>query len=274
MTEDLATSDTVLVRRERPIRAQSVRILGVPISAIDMSQTLFEIDTALAIGRGGYICVRDAHGVLLAQNDPYFRDIHDRAALVTPDGMPLVWLAHLYGHSDVDRVCGADLVTALCAHSLRHRYRHYLFGGTADVAERLRQALRSTFPGIQIAGCESPPFKPPTTEPDYAACERIRDANADIVWVGLGTPKQEYWMAANAPLLPNAILIGVGAAFDFHAGAVKRAPCWMQRSGLEWLYRLHQQPRRLWKRYLITVPKFTAMAFAEWIHFLKTERSQ
>jgi N-acetylglucosaminyldiphosphoundecaprenol N-acetyl-beta-D-mannosaminyltransferase len=273
MAYDVLASDNEVLTKGLNAQAKSLDILGVPISIIDMERTLAEIDRMFATGRGGYICIRDTHGVMLAQNDPHLREIHERAALVTPDGMPLVLLARLYGHSDIGRVCGPDLVMALCGHSLRRNYRHYFFGSTPEVSDAFLQRLRTIFPGICISGSESPPFGPVTTEPDQSACRRIQETNANIIWVGLGTPKQEYWMAANAPLLPNTVMIGVGAAFDFHACTIKRAPLWMQKSCLEWLYRLIQEPRRLWKRYLIIAPKFVVLSLLEWITRLRSNKS-
>lgn len=273
MVYGVLAGDNEIPTKGMHARAKSLNILGVPISIINMERALAEIDRMLTTGCGGYICIRDTHGVMLAQHDPHFRQIHERAALVTPDGMPLVVLAHLYGYSDTGRVCGPDLVTALCHHLSRHNYRHYFFGSTPDVGDAFVRSIRAAFPGIHIAGCESPPFHPVTTEPDRSACRRIQETNANILWVGLGTPKQEYWMAANAPLLPNTVMIGVGAAFDFHAGAVKRAPLWMQKSCLEWLHRLIQEPRRLWRRYLVIAPKFVALSLLEWIARSSSNRS-
>ncbi len=239
------------------------RVLDVPISVIDMATALASIDRKIANGQGGYICIRDTHGVMVAQDDPHFREIHEQAFMVTPDGMPLVWLGRLDGHSDIRRVCGPDLVDALCKHSLQRGYRHYFFGGSQRVADALAKSLSSRYPGLELVGCESPPFSAVTLEPNEKACSQIRAAEPDIVWIGLGSPKQEYWMHSNAPLLPGVILIGVGAAFDFHAGTIRRAPVWMQKNGVEWLYRLFQEPTRLWRRYLILAPRFLVSALWE-----------
>lgn len=247
------------------------RILGVPVSILDMTRAIDAIDRAIVERRGGYVCVRDAHGVMAAQQDAHFLDVHESAFLVVPDGMPLVWFGRLYGN-EMSRVCGPDLMLALCEHGAARGHRHYFFGGTEDALERLKPALQRMFPRLQMVGMESPPFKPVTTEPDKQAVARIAAADPDIVWVGLGSPKQEYWMKANAPLLPNAILIGVGAAFNFHAGTVRRAPVWMQRSGFEWLYRLMQEPRRTWRRYLVMAPQFLVLACREYLGWLARKR--
>jgi N-acetylglucosaminyldiphosphoundecaprenol N-acetyl-beta-D-mannosaminyltransferase len=238
----------------------SFRVLGVPVNVLDMPLALQTIDQFISNKRGGYICIRDVHGVMAAQVDEHLQNIHEHALLVTPDGMPLVWLGRLNGYPSIRRVCGPDLVSALCAHSIDRGYTHYFFGGTDDVLTKLMATLRFQFPGLKIAGWECPPFKTTTTTPDLAATEKMRMANPDIIWIGLGSPKQEYWMQANAANLPSAIQIGVGAAFAFHAGIVQRAPLWMQKSGLEWLFRLAQEPGRLWRRYLVMAPKFVTLA--------------
>ena len=173
--------------------------------------------------------------------------------------MPLVWLARWRGHSDVGRVCGADLVAELCAASVERGIGHYLYGGKPGVAERMAAALKVRFPGIKIVGMATPPFGAMDPTEDEAATVAIAACHPGVVWVGLSTPKQEYWMRDHVGRIPGATLIGVGAAFDFYAGDVKRAPRWMHKSGLEWLHRLVSEPRRLWRRYLVLAPKFVLM---------------
>lgn len=232
------------------------RILGVPVSLIDMPLALRTITGWAAAGTAHYVCVRDVHGVMRAQEDPALMAIHEGAGLVTPDGMPLVWVARSRGHGEVGRVCGADLVDALSAASVPLGLRHYFYGGKEGVAERMAAALVARHPGLVVAGCDTPPFRALTPEEDEAATRAIAAAAPHIVWVGLSTPKQEFWMRDHVGRIPGATLIGVGAAFDFYAGDVKRAPKWMQRSGLEWLHRLASEPRRLWRRYLVLAPQF------------------
>lgn len=210
-------------------------------------------------GQSQYICVRDVHGIMRAQEEGELVEIHDRAGLVTPDGMPLVWLARWRGHDHVSRVCGADLVAELCAASVSRGIGHYFYGGKPDVAERMAAALVARFPGLNVVGTNTPPFGAMSNEEDAAHTAEIAASGAGVVWVGLSTPKQEYWMRDHVGRIPGATLIGVGAAFDFYAGDVKRAPGWMHRSGLEWLHRLASEPRRLWRRYLVLAPKFVLM---------------
>jgi len=203
-----------------------------------------------------YVCVTGVHGVMESQRDGELRSIHERAGLVTPDGMPLVWLAHLDGRANVERVYGPDLMLACCARSIETGASHYFYGGAPGVADLLARRLSERFPGLAVAGSVCPPFRPLTPEEDEQIVDDINRANPDIVWVGLSTPKQERWMAAHVGRLRAPVLVGVGAAFDFHAGIKRQAPPWMQRSGLEWSFRLATEPRRLWRRYLVNNPSF------------------
>ncbi|MEE4453953.1 WecB/TagA/CpsF family glycosyltransferase [Novosphingobium resinovorum] len=234
----------------------ATRVLDVPVSTVNMPVAVATILDWIANRNAQYICVRDVHGVMRAQDDPALMAIHDGAGLITPDGMPLVWTLHARGYKTADRVCGADLVAALCEGGLATGARHYFYGGKPGVAERMAAELLRRFPGMKIVGMGTPPFRALTPEEDLQATEEISAAQPDIVWVGLSTPKQEYWMRDHVGRIPGATLVGIGAAFDFYAGDVKRAPEWMHKSGLEWLHRLVSEPRRLWRRYLVMAPKF------------------
>jgi N-acetylglucosaminyldiphosphoundecaprenol N-acetyl-beta-D-mannosaminyltransferase len=233
-----------------------VNILGVGVSAINLDMAIKSIDNWIQKQESHYICVRDVHGVMESQRDREICHIHNHAGLVTPDGMPLVWLCRLKGHAYVERVYGPDLMLALCEHSLHKGYRHYFYGGVEGVPELLAQRLRQRFPGLQIVGTISPPFQPLTEEEDIEIVKEINQQSPHVIWVGLSTPKQEYWMASHIGKINAPVFIGVGAAFDFLAGIKKQAPRWMQRSGLEWLFRLGMEPGRLWRRYLINAPIF------------------
>lgn len=238
-------------------------ILGVGVSAINTAQALQSIDGWIRERQQQYVCVTGVHGVMESQRDPNLKRIHNQAGLVTPDGMPLVWLSRLKGFPYVERVYGPDLMLALCQQSLVKGYTHYFYGATQDVLNKLITRLKRHYPGIQTAGVWSPPFRPLTHDEDEALIELINQARPDIVWVGLSTPKQEYWMSSHRDRLTAPVLIGVGAAFDFHAGVKRQAPRWMQRSGLEWCFRLFSEPRRLWRRYLINNPLFLWMILIE-----------
>lgn len=233
-----------------PENIQRGNILGVGVSAINMKLALEIIDQWLEKRELRYVCVTGVHGIMESQRNENLRRIHNTAGLVTPDGMPLVWLLKYAGHRRVGRVYGPDLMLAVIERSLEIRYKHFLYGATDLALSRLEANLKRRFPGIQIAGVFSPPFRPLTKKEDKQVVDMINDSGADIVWVGLSTPKQERWMADHRDRIRSPVLIGVGAAFDFHAGIKRQAPRFIQRSGLEWLFRLAMEPRRLWKRYL------------------------
>ncbi len=239
-----------------PDPAARVDVLGVGVSPITMDQALGTIDDWITTGVQHSICVTGVHGVIESQRDERLRRIHDHAGLVTPDGMPLVWWSRRSGYPATERVYGPDLLLACCERSMTAGYRHFFYGGLPGVADLLAARLQKRFPGLAVAGTCSPPFTAPSDEEDDEVVRRINDADADIVWVGLSTPKQEYWMADHVGRLDAPVLVGVGAAFDFHAGLKRQAPAWMQRNGLEWLFRLGCEPRRLWRRYLVNNPLF------------------
>jgi N-acetylglucosaminyldiphosphoundecaprenol N-acetyl-beta-D-mannosaminyltransferase len=246
-------------------------ILGVGVSAIDMAEAVATIDRWIREGTRHYVCITGVHGVMEAQKDPDLRDIHNRAGMVTPDGMPLVWMGRHLGHSRMRRVYGPDLMRAITALSPSRGLRHFYFGGAPGVAEQLATTLKRAHPGLAVVGTLCPPFRPLTEEEDAEIVRQINAAKPDILWVGLSTPKQERWMASHIDRIDVPVLVGVGAAFDFLAGTKKQAPPWMQRNGLEWLFRLATEPRRLWRRYLQIVPGFIVLASAQalrsqWAH--------
>ncbi len=235
---------------------EKVNVLGVGVSAIDMAQALDTIECWLARREQHYVCVTGVHGIMESQRDEALRRIHNRAGLVTPDGMPLVWLSWLNGRSHVERVYGPDLMLTCCERSVARGYRHFFYGGGEGVARRLADRLCSRYPGLNVVGTGTPPFRPLSAAEDQAIVREINGAGPDIIWVGLSTPKQERWMDAHVGHLRAPVLIGVGAAFDFHAGLKKQAPRWVRQSGFEWLFRLATEPRRLWRRYLRNNPAF------------------
>lgn len=207
-------------------------------------------------GNRGYVCVTGVHGVMEAQKDARFRDILNNAFLCTPDGMPMVWMGWLNKYQIMDRVYGPDLMLEICQMSVPKNYTHFLYGGAEGVAPRLKAKLEERFPGIQIVGTYTPPFRPLNSREEKELVEMVQACQPDFFWVGLSTPKQEKFMARYLSRLPTKLMLGVGAAFDFHIGKVSQAPRWMQRAGLEWAYRLKEEPRRLWKRYLYNNPVF------------------
>jgi N-acetylglucosaminyldiphosphoundecaprenol N-acetyl-beta-D-mannosaminyltransferase len=233
-----------------------VNVLGVGISVLSLRTALEAVAAALRDRRKGFICVTGVHGVMEAQDDAAFKNILNRAFLCTPDGMPMVWLGRLHGHREMSRVYGPDLMLDVCAWSEKNPCRHFFYGGADGVAELLAEKLQAKFPKLEVVGTFTPPFRALNAAEENDLQARLRAARPDILWVGLSTPKQEKFMAEFLPKLDVTLLIGVGAAFDFHAGRVRQAPRWMQRSGLEWLFRLACEPRRLGGRYLKNNPLF------------------
>ncbi len=235
---------------------QKVNVLGVGISVLNLQTALAAIADAIKSRRKGYICVTGVHGVMEAQADADFKNILNRAFLCTPDGMPMVWAGKLNNHREISRVYGPDLMLDVCAWSEKSGCRHFFYGGADGVAELLAQKLKAKFPKLEIAGIFTPPFRALNSDEEKKLAEQIHISQPDILWVGLSTPKQEKFMAEYLPKLDLTLMVGVGAAFDFHSGRVKQAPRWMQRSGLEWFYRLCSEPRRLAKRYFRNNPLF------------------
>ena len=240
-------------------------VLGVGISAVNRPLALQRIAGWIANGAHQYVCITGVHGVIESQRDEKLRQIHNAAGMVTPDGMPMVWMNRLAGIAHVSRVYGPDLMLDVCAASEAVGYKHFFYGGGDGVADLLKAKLLEKFPKLQVVGTYCPPFRPLTDVEDRDLIETINRSEADIVWVGLSTPKQEYWMSSHVGKLKAAVMVGVGAAFDFHAGLKKQAPSWMQKIGMEWFFRLVTEPRRLWKRYLRNNPLFVWYVLLQWL---------
>ncbi|MDY8108788.1 WecB/TagA/CpsF family glycosyltransferase [Fulvimarina sp. 2208YS6-2-32] len=245
-------------------------VLGVPVSAIGPADGVRIVEAFVRHRVKTFVCVTGVHGVIECRDDEALLSIHRRAGMVTPDGMPLVWWARRNGLAHVSRVYGPSLMRALCARAGHNHLRHFFYGGGAGVAADLRLALIRETPGLNVVGTYEPPFRPLREAEAQAMVEAINRAAPDIVWVGLGTPKQERWMNAYRDRLEAPVLIGVGAAFDFLSGRQVQAPQILQRSGLEWAYRLCREPRRLGRRYLNIVPRFLTLAI---VHHVRGDRS-
>jgi N-acetylglucosaminyldiphosphoundecaprenol N-acetyl-beta-D-mannosaminyltransferase len=233
-----------------------LNVLGVGVSALNLPLAADTIEGWIRADRREYVCVTGVHGIIESRRDTTVRAIHNAASLVVPDGMPLVWLLRLAGHRNAGRVYGPDLMLCLLERSLSQNLTHFLYGATETTLEQLQANLTARFPRLQVVGTLAPPFRALTPAEDSEVTVAINRANPDVVWVGLSTPKQEIWMAEHRAQLNAKVLLGVGAAFDFHAGRHRQAPTWMQRSGLEWLFRLCQEPQRLGRRYLYNNPRF------------------
>jgi N-acetylglucosaminyldiphosphoundecaprenol N-acetyl-beta-D-mannosaminyltransferase len=235
-----------------------VDVLGVGISAVNMVMARDEITRWIEAREPHYVCVTGVHGVMESQRDPDLLAIHNASGLTTPDGMPMVWAGRQAGAEWMSRVYGPDLMLSVLERAAERGWKSFLYGGKEGVPELLAARLTERLPALKIAGMYSPPFRPLTPAEDDEVVERINAAQPDLVWVGLSTPKQERWMAAHIGRLAAPAMLGVGAAFDFHAGLIPQAPQWIQQRGGEWLYRLVKEPRRLWKRYLRNNPAFVA----------------
>lgn len=238
------------------MRSYSCNLLGVRLSAFDLPTAVAEMDRAVAEARCAYVSTCPVYTLMQGYERAEVRDALNGADWVTPDGMPVVWALRLFGAPGVGRVYGPDLMLALTEVSARKSYAQYYLGGAPGVADALAVEMQRRFPGLKVAGTYCPPFREPTTDEVREMISLINASGAHVVWVGLGSPKQDLWMAKYRPLLTPPLLVGVGAAFDFYAGRQPQAPRWMQRSGLEWMFRLANEPRRLWRRYLIYNPKF------------------
>ena len=239
---------------EPSFRPPTFDAMGTPIAATSIAEVAGLVRQWAKDGLGRFIGVRDVASTVALHNDPALHDIGAKATLNLPDGMPIVWLGKLRGHR-LERTCGPDLMDHLLRSSGDGSLSHFFLGGKEGVAERLAERYRNAVPGLRIVGCHTPPFRPMTPDENAKVLTAIKSSGADIVWLGISSPKQDIWMRDNVDQLSQT-LIGVGAAFDFLSGEVRRAPVWMQKSGLEWLFRLLSEPRRLWRRYFILAPQF------------------
>jgi len=235
----------------------ATEVLGVPLALTDYDRTMSWIDATIARGQQGYVCVAAVHTVMVCQEDDELLDAVRNASLTVPDGQPLVWAMNALGHDLPSRVYGPELMARYCERSALTGARMYLYGGRNQGSlVQLALNLRRRFPGVKIVGGYSPPYRDLNADEQEAVIAEINRSKADVVWVGIGAPKQEKWMAAMRDRLDAPVLVGVGAAFDFHAGLIPQAPNWIQSLGLEWAYRLAHEPRRLWRRYARYNPRF------------------
>lgn len=231
-------------------------VLGARVSAVNMDSAIDLADKLIMSGQRGYICLTGVHGVMEGQADPKFLRILNQSFMSVPDGQPMTWVGRLQGFRAMSRVYGPDFMIELCRISVERGYRHFLYGGGVGIADRLCQRLTELIPGVNIVGTYTPPFRPLNAQEESELKSLVKETRPDILWVGLGTPKQEKFMSQYIGDLDIPLMVGVGAAFDFHCGILRDAPQWMKKSGLQWVHRLIQEPRRLAKRYLINNPKF------------------
>lgn len=242
---------------------KSVDILGTKVSAIDLCDAREVIDGMIQRKGKGYVCVCPVSTIVECDRDAQYRQVVNDAALVTPDGMPTVWIGRLKGYKNISRVYGPDLMLSMCELSSQKRYKNFFYGATDEVLKKLEKKLKEKFPGLEVAGRYSPPFRKLSLEEDMEITEKINLARPDILWVGLGAPKQDFWMHAHRDKLEVSVMLGVGAAFDFLSGYKKQAPLWMRKIGLEWFFRLCCEPRRLAKRYIVGNARFVYLLIHE-----------
>jgi N-acetylglucosaminyldiphosphoundecaprenol N-acetyl-beta-D-mannosaminyltransferase len=258
---------------------RKINVVGIDVSATSYEEVVETVrnwlaDSGSAAERSArYISATSVHGIVAARWDPEFRSILNRADIVTPDGMPVVWALRSFGARRQQRVYGPTLMLRLCEAVAHNRCRIFLYGGRPEVLPALCLELKTRFPDLCIAGSYSPPFRPLTTEEEEEIKQKVWESRADLIFVGISTPKQEKWMATHSADFPGKIMVGVGAAFDFHAKRVWQAPAWMQRAGLEWFFRLLMEPARLWRRYLLVTPQFLPLWALQKIGLLRDDHT-
>jgi len=250
----------------------SFNVLGVRVHVVRMAETLLRIKQWIDSGQGCHFVVATGmHGVIEAHKNPAFKEILNSADLFVPDGYSLIWTARRRGHSITHRVCGTDLMSEFIAISESEGYRNFFYGDTEETLDRMVTKLKEEFPKLKIVGAHSPPFRSLSSAEEAREIQIINDSGADIIWVGLGLPKQEYWIHRHRDVLKVPVAVGVGAAFKFHSGQVRRAPDWIGEKGFEWLWRLIQEPKRVWKRALVDGPRFVFCVALELIGIKKYE---
>jgi N-acetylglucosaminyldiphosphoundecaprenol N-acetyl-beta-D-mannosaminyltransferase len=250
-------------------QASRANVLGVGVSAVSMAEAVAQADGFLQADSCGYICVTGVHGVMEAQSDRQFKEILNSSFLTAPDGMPTVWVGRLQGMKNMTRVYGPDFMLELCKISVQRGYKHFLYGGKEGVAQNLKNTLCALMPGLEIVGTYTPPFRALTTAEENELTIELGTLQPDVLWCGLSTPKQERFMSQYSGRLPVKLMIGVGAAFDINSGHLKDAPDWMKSVGLQWLFRMVMEPRRLAGRYLKNNPRFMWLIFLQLVGLRK-----
>jgi N-acetylglucosaminyldiphosphoundecaprenol N-acetyl-beta-D-mannosaminyltransferase len=232
------------------------QVLGVDVDAVDMEEALGHVAAFLQSFRKGYVCVASVHGVMEAQRNAQLLEVYSHSAMTIPDGMPLAWVGRMQGHAGMQRVTGPDLMLEVFRRKEFAQATHFLYGGREGIATELRDRLQQQYPWVKIVGTYTPPFRDLSNSEEAEFITSIAALKPDIIWVGIGCPKQEIFMARHLPDLETKLMFGVGAAFDFHTGHIRDCADWIKRAGLQWLHRLLQDPKRLWRRYLSNNPAF------------------
>jgi N-acetylglucosaminyldiphosphoundecaprenol N-acetyl-beta-D-mannosaminyltransferase len=234
----------------------SVNILGVRVHATRMDRAVSRIESLLANGEKGYVCVTGVHGIMESQGDPNLKRIINHSVLTIPDGRPTVWVGWLRGFFKMRQVTGPDMMLKIFGLSAEKGYTHFFYGGNTGVADELKNTLTQNFPGAKVVGTYTPPFRPLNSDEEAELIRSVRELKPDFFWVGLSTPKQERFMDEYLSKLDTKLMLGVGAAFDIHTGRIKDAPYWMKFAGVQWCHRIYQDPSRLWRRYFVNNPRF------------------
>lgn len=264
-----------MIVTETPMATQNhlmptVDILGVRVHAQTLDSAITTLTAWATETERRYVCTCPVYTLMLCGENPQLHKAINVADMVTADGMPVVWVQRWWGHAHAERVYGPDIVLNLCQRTAEQGVSHFFLGGMSGVAEQLAEGLCSRFPGLNVAGIDAPTIAAIGDPPDMTLVERLNSINPNVIWVGLGSPKQDLWMHMYRPYLRAPLMIGVGAAFDFLSGNKPQAPIWMRRSGLEWVYRLAQEPRRLWRRYLVYNPRFVAGILRQYLSQWRT----
>lgn len=250
-----------------------VNILGVGVHATSMERAIPLLEAAAANGSKSYVCITGVHGIMESQQDSTLKRIINHSLLTTPDGRPTVWVGWLSGFHQMRQLTGPNLMLKLCEISAQKGYTHFFYGGNVGVADELKQALTQRYPGLKVVGTFCPPFRPLTAEEDAELVKMVAAVKPDFLWVGLSTPKQEKFMDQYLGKLDAKVMLGVGAAFDIHTGRIKDAPEWLKALGVQWVHRIAQDPKRLWKRYLINNPKFLYRITLQLLGLAKYDRA-
>ena len=248
-----------------------VNVLGVGVTPLDARQTIDVIDEAIRENAKSYICVTGVHGIMEAQQDANLRSIINQSMLTTADGRPTVWVGRLQGFRKMKQLTGPNLMLQLSEESVAKGQTHFYYGGADGVAEELKKTMEARYPGLRVVGTYTPPFRALTADEECELQETVARLKPDLFWVGLSTPKQEKFMAQHLGKLDTKVMLGVGAAFDMHTGRIKDVPEWFKATGLQWIHRIWQDPRRLWKRYLYNNPRFVVRITAQLLGFRKYE---
>jgi N-acetylglucosaminyldiphosphoundecaprenol N-acetyl-beta-D-mannosaminyltransferase len=246
---------------------ERINVLGIRAHALDVPSAKAAVLAAIRRRIKGYMCFVSVHGVMEAQRSPDLMSIMNNALLVAPDGMPLVWVGHAQGCKSMERVAGPEFMLEVMRSEEFRGCAHFLCGGEPGMAQELKEKLCGSIPGLNICGFFTPPFSAMQREEERSLIEAVHRASPDIIWVGLGAPKQDLFMARYLPLLDTTLMMGVGAAFLMHTGRIRQSPHWVRNSGLQWAHRLAQEPLRLWRRYLLNNPAFIIKILAQFLRF-------